>query len=63
MRTTALKAARQKAGLSQVELATKLGVAPSTVAAWELGTHSIRTHRLTELARVLRVEVTKLLSI
>ena len=61
MRTAALKMARQKAGLSQVELATKLGVAPSTVAAWELGIHSIRTSRLPALARVLSVDVMKLL--
>jgi transcriptional regulator with XRE-family HTH domain len=62
MRATALKQARARAGLSQVELAKLLRVAPSTVAGWELGTHSVRAKRLSQLARVLRVKVTELLS-
>lgn len=62
MKTNTLKQARERAGLSQVQLAEKLGVAPSTVAGWELGTHSVRTKRLSQLARVLRVRVAKLLA-
>jgi transcriptional regulator with XRE-family HTH domain len=62
MRVSVLKAAREKAGLSQVQLAERLGVAPSTVAGWELGTHSVRSSRLSQLARVLRIEVRTLLS-
>jgi transcriptional regulator with XRE-family HTH domain len=60
MRPNALKAARERAGLSQVKLAELLDVAPSTVAAWELGTHSARIRRLNQIARVLRVSVAKL---
>lgn len=62
MRSHVLKAARERIGLSQVQLAAKLGVAPSTVAGWELGTHSVRVARLPQLARVLRVQVAKLLA-
>lgn len=62
MRTNAIKTARKRAGLSQVQLAQKLGVSPSTVAAWELGTHSMRTARLQQVARALGVKVSKLLA-
>jgi repressor LexA len=62
MKTSALKQARERIGLSQVQLADKLGVAPSTVAGWELGTHSVRAKRLQQLARVLRTPVSKLLA-
>jgi transcriptional regulator with XRE-family HTH domain len=61
MRAMVLKQARERIGLSQVQLAERLGVAPSTVAGWELGTHSVRTSRLSQLARVLRVQVRQLL--
>lgn len=60
MRVSALVSARMKAGLTQVELAKKLRVAPSTVAGWELGTHSVRSTRLPQLARALGVPVAKL---
>ena len=62
MRANAIKTARERRGLSQIQLAEKLGVSPSTVAGWELGTHSVRTARLARLARVLGVPVTKLLA-
>lgn len=56
----AIRNARVAAGLSQAELAAKLGVAPSTVAGWELGTHSVRSTRFRMLARVVGVDVTTL---
>ena len=62
MRPNALRAAREKAGLSQAELAELLNVAPSTVAGWELGTHSVRVRRLNQIAHVLRVSVARLVA-
>lgn len=56
----ALKAARESAGLSQADLAEKLGVAASTVAGWELGTHGVRLDRLTQIARAVGVDVAEL---
>ena len=61
MRPAAIKEARERAGLTQVQLAELAGVAPSTVAGWELGTHSLRVKRLPQLARILRTSVTRLL--
>lgn len=57
-----LKSAREAAGLSQVELAEKVEVAPSTVAGWETGAHGIRMARLTKVARALRTTVEKLVA-
>lgn len=57
--------ARERVGLSQVELAEKLGVAPSTVAGWELlpdSGHSFRLARLDDVARVLKVSKKDLLA-
>jgi len=56
----AIRTARESAKLSQVELADKMGVAPSTVAGWELGTHGIRMDRVVHLAKVLGTSVAKL---
>ena len=56
-----LKAARESAGLSQAALASKLGVAVSTVAGWELGTHGVRIDRLSKIAKVTGVDVAELL--
>lgn len=56
-----LQQAREKAGLSQADLAEKLRVAPSTVAGWELGTHSIRGSRLKRVAQVLNIPPADLL--
>lgn len=58
---TVLIAAREKAGMSQAELAEKLDVSPSTVAGWELGTHGIRIKRVPDIARILHVDVGELL--
>lgn len=56
-----LQKAREAAELSQADLAKKLNVAPSTVAGWELGTHSIRGKRLKQVAKVLNIPATELL--
>lgn len=58
----ALAAAREKKGLSQADLAKKLGVVPSTVAGWELGTHGIRMDRLEAIAKALGVKVVELVA-
>jgi ribosome-binding protein aMBF1 (putative translation factor) len=41
--------AHQREGLSQRELAARLGVAPSTIKAWEAGTVKRPTSRVTRL--------------
>lgn len=59
-----LVAARKKAGLSQAELAERLGVSPGTVAGWESTgehAHGIRLTRIHQVARVLKVDVAELL--
>ena len=48
-----LQSARVRAGITQRELAVKLGVNVSTVAHYELGTRSIPIARLAECARIL----------
>jgi len=56
----AIAAARETAELSQVQLAKKIGVAPSTVAGWELGTHAPRFDRLKAIAKALGVTTAQL---
>lgn len=47
----AIKSAREDADLSQAELAELVGVSPSTVAGWELGSHGVRLSRLAAIAK------------
>lgn len=47
--------ARQKAGLSQSELARQLGIRPQSVQAWESGQTAPRARRIAEVAEVLGV--------
>lgn len=56
----AIKRAREKRELSQAALAELMGVAPSTVAGWELGTHGVRGNRMRRLANALGVSVGEL---
>lgn len=49
---------RKKRGLSQAQLAEKMGKARSTVAMWELGTNGITVPMLYALARALDVPIT-----
>ena len=61
-RRKGLTAARERADLSQADVAKKLGVTPSTVAGLELGTHGIRLANLTKLARLLGAEIVELVA-
>lgn len=51
-----LRAARRAAGLTQQQLAARLGVPATGVANWENGYRSPRADRLRELARLVGVE-------
>jgi transcriptional regulator with XRE-family HTH domain len=50
-----LASLREKAGYSQVELAKKLNVSPSTIAMWELGEREIKTSILIKIADFFNV--------
>lgn len=56
-----LRELREKKGLSQKQLADKLGVGRTTVTLWELGINKPRTDMLTSLAKVLGCKVDALL--
>lgn len=58
----AIKAAREAAGLSQAALAEMLEVSASTVAGWELGTHSPRFGRLKAIAKATGVSIAELVA-
>lgn len=47
--------ARKAAGLTQTEVARRLGIRPQSVQAWESGVSAPRARRLSELAQVLDV--------
>ena len=59
--TVNIKKAREKAGLTQQELADKLGVGQSAVAMWESQKALPRTDKLPVLAKVLKCSVSTLL--
>jgi transcriptional regulator with XRE-family HTH domain len=48
-----LAAARVNAGLTQVELASKMGVSPATVNMWERGKVQIKAAQLRKLCRIV----------
>jgi transcriptional regulator with XRE-family HTH domain len=48
---------RDKVGLSQVDLAKKLNVSPSTVAMWELGEREIKASTLIRIADFFNVSI------
>lgn len=52
-----LKMLRASRNLTQSEVASKVGVAPSVYSAWEHGTHYPRGHNYTKLALALEVPV------
>lgn len=55
------KKARLIAGLTQMELAEKLGVSPVSVHKWETGMGLPRAKRLNEVANTLHTTVSELL--
>lgn len=56
-----IKSAREKARLTQKELAQRLKVSTTVVGYWEQGTRSPSLRRLKELAGVLGISVQRLL--
>lgn len=54
------KELRLRAGLSQYEVAGKLGVRQSTVAMWETGANRPRADRFPELAELFDCELPEL---
>ncbi|MCR5008844.1 MAG: helix-turn-helix domain-containing protein, partial [Oribacterium sp.] len=57
-----IKKLRKEKGLSQIQLGTLMVVNHSTVASWESGLRLPDAVMITRLARVLEVDVRKLLS-
>ena len=57
-----LVAAREKANLSQQDLAKRLGVKNSTIKSWENDNSEPRANRLSMLAGMLNVSITWLIS-
>ena len=55
-----IKECRQKAGITQEQLAEKLGVGQSTVAMWENGKNSPQSDKLPKLAEALGCTVNDL---
>jgi len=51
---------RKAAGLSQAQLAERLGTVQTLVSEYELDRRRIHAHRLAEIARLLRVSVDEL---
>lgn len=58
-----IKKAREKAGLTQKELADKLGLAQSTIAMWETENSLPRTNKLPVLAKLLNCTTDELLGV
>lgn len=56
-----IKAIRKKRGLKQIEIAKKLNIAQSAVAAWETGKAFPKAETLIALADVLDCSVDELL--
>jgi DNA-binding protein len=52
-----LKAARLSKGLTQLELAQKVGVVCETVSLWESGTNRVNSEMLVRLSEVLECSV------
>ena len=56
-----IRAARKAAGLSQTELAEKIGVVQSNVCRWERGAHRPQIDTLKKIAEALGTSVDNLL--
>lgn len=55
------KEQRKRAGLTQMEVAKRLGVTDSAVNQWETGKTTPNTKRLSELARLYNCTIDELL--
>ena len=55
-----IKELRKERGLSQLELAARMGVGQTAVSNWESGYALPRTQQLPDLARVLQVSIDRL---
>lgn len=60
-KVTKIAIARLNAGLTQQELADKVGVSRTQVVRWERGPYNVRLDRLKRIAEVLNVEWTSLI--
>lgn len=58
-----IKEAREMVGLSQKELAEKIGVAPNTFHGYESGKHDPKSNLLAEISRICGVSVDFLLGL
>lgn len=56
-----LKDLRKEAGLTQDELAKKIGISKRTLAYWEKGENNIKAEKANELAKLFNVSVSYLL--
>lgn len=56
-----IKEMREQRGITQVELAQKLSVQQSAIAAWETGKSMPRAERFVRLAEILNCSVDELL--
>jgi putative transcriptional regulator len=52
-----IRALREAAGMTQLELAIRVGVTPVTVYNWERGRHELKASQLRALARVFGVSM------
>lgn len=58
-----LKELRESIGLTQLEVAFKLGITPGTVGNWERGASEPRFSQITALAELYRVTLEQLVEI
>ena len=59
---SAIKARRLKLGMSQAELAQKMGVRQNTISGWERGTRQPSIAKIKQLALSLECSIEDLLS-
>lgn len=63
MTSTRIKQLREEKGLTQTELAKRLGITRSSVNAWEMGISVPSTQYIVELAEMFRVSTDYLLGV
>lgn len=62
MREMSISKLRKRAGLTQIALATSLGVSQSAISSWELGTREPDISTIKKLANIFHCTVDELLS-